>query len=208
MNIPTWLLLIADTLLNRVVALDTHAAERAQKLVGNTIGIDVHGLELQLLLIFRSDGVRVQAAPSDGSIVINTWIRGAPFSLIRARTGDRAPFRDGDVVIEGDMAVGQAAQRWLRELDIDWEEHLSNYLGDPLAHRLASTLRNTTQQARERGVQNAQDATEYLRDEWQLFPFAHETEHLYHEVDRARDDVERLASRIARLEASARGRHT
>ncbi|MEK6750445.1 MAG: SCP2 sterol-binding domain-containing protein [Pseudomonadota bacterium] len=202
MIVPPWLMSLGEGIFNRVIALDQQALARARAIHGKTVGVDVRGMDLQVIMAFCADGVRLKSADS---MPADAWIRGAPLALLRAGAANRAVFNTGDVVIEGDLELGHAVQRWLHGLDIDWEEQLSRFTGDPIAHHIGASWRRWRSKARDNASTNVRDGVEYLRDEWQLLPFTHEAERFFDSVDSVRGDADRLAQRITELEARKQG---
>jgi ubiquinone biosynthesis protein UbiJ len=92
-----------------------------------------------------------------------------------------------------------------KRANIDWEEPLSRLLGDSVAHEIGRGVRGFVSWANAAGGTFACDVGEYLREERRLSPTRLEVDDFASDVDQARDDVERLAVRIARLMSRVRG---
>ncbi|MCB1155828.1 sterol-binding protein, partial [bacterium] len=90
-------------------------------------------------------------------------------------------------------------QAILDDMDIDWEEMLSRYTGDIVAHQLGNLVRGANRWlSRSAGVIE-QDLGEYLQEEARSLPPRLEVQDWMNEVDAARSDLDRLEARIKRI---------
>lgn len=186
--------------LNGLLALDPGTRARLAALHGRVIRVDLRGTGLALDFVPAHDGRlrlpgRVEGTP-------DCILSGSPLDLMRARdpeTGQRQLFA-GRVRIDGDTGLAQRFADALGALDIDWEEQLSRLTGDLAAHEIGRAVRAAGGEFR-RLRENAGDSlSEYLTEEARLLPHPVEIEAFLDDVDRLRDDLERLAARIAILE--------
>ncbi len=186
--------------INALLALDPVARERLARHHGKVIGIHLRGPGLTLYFIPDEQG-RLQL---QGSIEgePDALLSGSPLDLIRS--GDKesgsGQLFSGRVMISGDTALAHDFGATLAGLDIDWEEQLSKFTGDLIAHEVGNLTRQTLAYAEQTGDRLAQDLGEYLTEEARLLPHPNEVEEFIEEVDRLRDDTERLEARVNRLE--------
>ena len=189
--------------LNAYLALDPAVLERLDGLAGRVIGIELEGLSRRLYLMPHGGGLQVM---TDYAGTPDTLLRGTPLALIKlAFAGDdpaqgtsRVLF-SGEVVIEGDVELGQRFRRILDETDIDWEELVARVGGDTLAYRLGRLVREVGAWAGQAGEHLGRDVAEYLQyDAAQLIDRG-ELQGFLAEVDTLRDDAERLEARVQRL---------
>ncbi len=187
-----------EAALNRLLALDPEARRDLADLQGRVIRFDILGLGLQLWLVPGAQGVQVypryDAEP-------DCVLRGTPLGFARLGLGERADeLFKGAVEIEGDTALGERLGAILARLDIDWEELLSKVTGDPIAHTLGQGARAMRRQLARDGDVLVRDLSEYLQEEARLLPTRYEVDEFADAVDRLRDDAERLAARVERLQ--------
>jgi len=197
---------LLESALNRALRLDPEWREKLAPLTGRRIGLQLEGLGLRFVLYPHEAGIRVMGVP-EGELAdhADAVIRGTPLALGgMALEGDERALFAGEVRIEGDVELGQRFRRLLDELDLDWEEALSRLTGDAFAHHLGRTLRGLGAWGRQALETLAQDAAEYLQVESGINPTREEVEDFVREVDTLRDDVERLAARVQRLQAQQR----
>jgi ubiquinone biosynthesis protein UbiJ len=188
-----------QTLLNRIVLLDAESKNRLSKLDGKVVTIVLNML----------NGIRFQLHFNDHKIELNTSdlknadtiITGTPLSLLHLSLSptNRKKFFAEDVSIEGNIELGQQVIALFDELEIDWEEYLSQWVGDVPAHsmgRFAKKIRQFSKNLRETLYQNI---NEYTHEEIHLFPPREELQDFFHDVDVLRMDVDRLDTRIHHL---------
>ena len=118
----------------------------------------------------------------------DTTIKGKAFNLSKM---GKAPLD-----ITGDIHAGQALQKILQQLDIDWEEGLSQLVGDSLAYSMAKPVKTAvdTLKTTKRSAKN--DLKNYLINEAKLVPSRPETDIFYQKINALRLDLDRLSAKI------------
>jgi ubiquinone biosynthesis protein UbiJ len=194
-----------ESLLNRYLGLDPEARARLEALHGRVIGLEVLGLGLRWYLVPGPAGLQVLSR-FEGEP--DCTLAGTPLDL--ARMGSEGESADqlfsGAVKIRGDTELGHSFGKLLAGLDIDWEEQLSRLTGDVLAHAVGNLARGAARWGKDVLAALRQDLPEYLQEEARLLPGRYEVEEFLTEVDRLRDDLERLEQRVQRLAARASDR--
>jgi len=185
--------------IDAALELDPETRHALAELSGSVIDLDVTGVGgLRLHL----DGERVRVGPREELVDAHVTIRGAPLSLARfAFVEDREKLvLSGEVSLHGDIALATRLQRIVARMDPDFEEALAQYMGDIPAHQFSRRLRGLGGWMRTAGTALLADVSEYLRYEAAATPAAEDVERFSNAVDAARDDIERLEARVARLE--------
>jgi len=184
--------------LNNYLALDPEAPEKITAFNGKVICIDITGFNNKIYLLINGNKVTVvktyDAEP-------DATISGSPAALFKLGVHrDTAPlFFAGEVEIRGDTRLGRQFKSLLAEMEIDWEEHLSRLVGDIAAHRIAGLFNELRKWSRTAADNFANDMGEYLQEESRDVVSEAEMGMFYQQVDRLRDDTERLKARIDRL---------
>lgn len=189
---------IADTL-NRNIDETTPARRLAAELCGASVAIRVRDSALAMYFLFDEDGV---ALTTDHDADPDVVISGSLLTLARMTTGDgESAIRSGDVKLSGDAATAQRFQKLLGFARPDPEEELSRFVGDVAAHRIGEMARGLRNWARDARSTMGENVREYLQEESRELPSRYEVDRFADEVAVLRDDVDRIAARVARLEA-------
>ncbi|MFQ5487950.1 MAG: SCP2 domain-containing protein, partial [Gammaproteobacteria bacterium] len=136
----------------------------------------------------------------------HTVLKGTPLTLLKmVMETEQAQRFPEELEIAGDVETARRFQSLLGGLEIDWEEQLSRIVGDVAAHQAGNALRTLHRWCRQAGAHLEQDTVEYLREEKDLLPYRDEMEDFLAAVDVLRDDTERLALRVERLQQRLAG---
>ncbi|WP_060588033.1 ubiquinone biosynthesis accessory factor UbiJ [Aeromonas schubertii] len=180
-----------ETACNQLLARDPGAAERQKKLIGKTLRLHVRELK-PFWFVFSSGRVDVLAryeGEADAGLILSLSALG----LLREPTALTRFIREERLDIEGDPQLVQAFGSLFGELAIDWEEQLSRYTGDVLAHTLMSGARRGRRLVEAELTRSRLQLAEYLTEEIRLAPGPLE-------VASFNDDVEVLAERLRAVE--------
>ena len=200
MTIRDFTLESVEQAINALLALDPVASGRLAGLHGRVVRIHLSGIDLDINVVPGHDG-RVQLLGSiEGEP--DATLSGSPLDLMRANDKEKghAQLFAGNVRIDGDSAIAQGFSEALGGLDIDWEEQLSRLTGDVVAHEIGRGVRAAQREGDRIGHSMRDNLSEYLTEEARLLPHRYEVGEFLAEVDTLRDDVDRLAARIALLE--------
>ena len=192
-----------EQLLNAVISMDEVTQQRLAELHGRRIAIEFKEWNLTLLFVADAQG-RLQLSTDDVDAADAT-IRATPFDFAETMRMERKEDQvfKGKITLDGDTRLAQRFSDILAMLEIDWEEQLSKLTGDVAAHQLGGMLRGFQRWARRNQLVMRDNLGEYLTEEKQLLPTAFEVAEWRGEVDRLRDDVDRLAARVVRLLSAA-----
>ena len=191
-----------EGVLNRALKLDPETRSDLAELSGRVLALEILNTGLILHLIPALEGVRLE---SDFSGEANVTIRGTPVNLIAylMSTSGKADGFTGRLEIIGDVGLAQDFQSLIKNVDLDWEEFLSQWLGDTLAHKMGNIFRSSVSFVRNTKHTLELDVSEYLRYEKELLPEKNEVEEYITAIDDLRNDAERLHMRISKLAKAA-----
>ena len=189
---------LLEAAFNNYLALDPEAPEKLTAFDGKIICIDIRGLNKRIYLLINGSKISVvkqHDAEPDATIT------GSPAALFKLGVHrDSAPlFFAGEVEIRGDTRLGRQFKALLADMEIDWEEHLSRLIGDIAAHRVAGLFNELKEWSESVSGNFADDVGEYLQEESRDVVSGAEMEMFYQQVDKLRDDTERLKARFDRL---------
>ena len=183
--------------LNRLLEMDEETAARLEELSGRVIAIDVSGTGHAFLLVPELGALRLHAT---GSRESDVTIRGRPLELLRHVVARRTDRGGGHIEIAGDVEVAQQLQEILSRLEPDWEEALSQWVGDTAARKLRRGAEALLRFGREARGSLSFSLSEYLRYERHLLIDRPLADAFVRSVDDLRDDVERLNARLSLLD--------
>lgn len=189
----------AERLLNRNLPRSPRARELCAELAGRRIALQIEGFGLRFVL--ASDGTRL-ALTREHTAGADAQLSGTPLNLLALAGPDaEAVIRRGDVRIDGDAQIAQRFRELGRLLRPDIEEEMSQLIGDAAAHHLARTASGALEFGRRVAATGVRNFAEFFAHErGDLVPRA-EADALFDDIDRAREDVDRLAARVALLAA-------
>jgi len=197
MKLPAPVAGIIEIALNRALQLDEHTLKQVISLQGKVIGIELSGLDTVFYLAPALDGVQVLTEYENGA---DTTIRGTPISLLKtALSDDRKTLFKGEVVIDGDMALGQKFQKILDGLEMDWEEPLAQVIGDIAAHQVGDVIRGFAGFAKTAFNSLTMSTAEYFQEETKDVVNPVELERFTDKVDVLRADTDRLEAKLQKI---------
>lgn len=195
-----------EEIVNHVLRLDPQTLTRLGELQGKVIGLRLSQPAARPAML----APELFCRPSEAGLRITARYDGKPDVMISGNVplfakmvlGGAYPetLGSGELQISGDIELGQSFKKILDQIEIDWEEQSSDYLGDILAHKLASVARGVhrwQKQARETLIR---DVVEYFQEERRDLPQRSEVDGFLQAVDDLCADTERLQARLQRLQ--------
>jgi len=186
------LLISLQTGMNAYLRLDSATIKRLAKLSGKIFLFDITDIGLQFYCLPHDDGLTLVATCTQP---IDATIKGTTISLLQA---SQSPSPTG-IEITGDTELGHELSQIIQHIDIDWEEHLSHWIGDIPAHQIGNMIRQFTGWCKNTRNQLRQNITEYLQEETRQCPPREEIEDFFADVNTLRNDTERLLARVEKL---------
>ncbi len=184
--------------LNQLLALDPDSQAALRKLDGRRIALALEAPALALE-ISVSDG-ELQVGPVQGAepdLGIRATLSGVLSQLPFLRASDAAPV--GKVRINGDADLARSLQKLVGQFDPDWAQPFSDLFGPLLGPQIARAVRDALRSGARMAETFARDSVEFLTEESRDLLGKAELSAFHDEVDALRDDVERIAARVARL---------
>lgn len=181
-------------LLSRQPALAAKLAAHSGKVAAIDAGV------MQLALQVGADGLLQDAATdaSNASSAANVTIRINPADLPQILADMSRAF--AHVNISGDAEFAKTISDVANGLHWEAEEDLAPFVGDIAAVRIARAGREAVDVMKTGGRKLVENIAEYLLEENPTLLYRAAGEHFASDVAVLRDDVERLAKRIALLE--------
>jgi len=186
---------------NRYLDYDPEVPKQLARMQGKVVELHFQQLELSLYIIMTADGLDIREE-LDGDV--DTTISGSPLALamMGLQASSTSSLFSGDVVIEGNTELGGQFQKFLENIEVDWEEPLSQITGDVMANQLGNFFRDLSEWTQETAKTNALNTSEYFQEEQNMLPSKFEVDKFKAGVDELRLSVDRLEAKVQRLMAS------
>lgn len=157
-----------------------------------------------------SPAVSLYAFIDDGQVRLSGYceqqvhctLNGSASALVSLLWHENHSLADSGVSVSGEPGLLGNIQHLIKELDIDWQQALSDILGETAAFPLTRILSAQGLWLRQRGERLPHWLGDLLTDELQLLPSADELEIFYRDVDSIRAASDRIEARLAKLRAA------
>ncbi|MGN6512934.1 MAG: ubiquinone biosynthesis accessory factor UbiJ [Lysobacteraceae bacterium] len=193
-----------EAALNRALALDPDTRAGLAALDGQRVALQLEsrgGALPPLALQVRVEGERLVVGPVDAEREPDLGVRatlGGLLAQLPFLRRDEAP-PVGKVRLSGDAELARRLQRLAGRFDPDWQLPFVAVFGEVVGVQVARLAAGALRQARATGQALAESGAEFLTEESRDLVAKAELHAFYDDVDAVRDDVERLAARVARL---------
>ncbi len=203
--LPGLLCTIGEKVLNPLIQLDPDAQARLHRLQGKQFAVQLRGIPFRLVLTAQQNGIWLNSHDETVDCSIDTDISALqqlsdPSQLTRL-------IREDKLRIEGDLQTLQQFSQFFQQLQPDWQEQLSVYVGDAAAHRIAGIIQVLQHHIRHYLEQSELTLRELAQDELRLTPVAAEIQQFSQDVSAIAGRTEllqrQLAGLLAQLQASS-----
>lgn len=185
---------VAERLLKTALDMDPVSAIRLQRIgPGRRLLIDCSGpVPLRVWLETADDHLRLMSACEDSA---HCTLSGDARALMTLLVGDSSSaLKSGRLSLTGDTALAQHLQRLMRDLDVDWQDHLAPLLGDVPTWQLQRQGQRAAAHFRRSTDRVHKTIEEFLHEESGWFPAPEE-------ITQFRDHLDQLRLQLDRLEA-------
>lgn len=186
----------AEQLINKALQYDPATQQGLRALSGNILAVQLTNPALTLYVSPLDDELQLMSH-CDGDV--DTRISGSWLALAQLAHADTHTLKDSGVSVMGNTAFLGELQKLLKQVDIDWEEMLSQLAGDIVGPQMASIIRAKFQWTRARAESAARLTREFLTEELGTLPHRVELHEFYTSVDDLRFAVDRIQARVDAL---------
>lgn len=181
-----------------VLDLDPDGREKLGDLEGKVVCVKITAPEIELFLKPSSEGL-VIVPEHDATPDVTLTGSLLSFAKLGVAGSGNGVLSSGQVIIEGDVETGQDFQKILGQLDLDWEELLSRFIGDTPARKTGNILRDIGGWTRESAELSRENISDYLKEEKRILATPLAMERLEKDVEKVRGDVDRIEQRMNKI---------
>jgi ubiquinone biosynthesis protein UbiJ len=186
-----------EALSNQVLALDENSSARRGQLAGKVLAIKISPLPCFYFVISEQqlDVLSQYEAEADCNLSMSL------FTLAELKQADKIPslIKQDKLQLEGDIKLAQQFADLFLQLDPDFEEKLSQRIGDVAAYQVMSKSRMVAKALNSLVKTTPEKLNEMASEEWQLLVGQLEYQSWQQQVQALSADLEKLSGRIEAL---------
>ena len=187
-----------ETALNRALALDPDTRAALSPLDGRRVSLALESPPLALEISVHGGFLQVGPPVREADLAVRGTIGGLlgqlPFFIDAAR-GRPA----GRLHVSGDAELARRLQQLAAGFDPDWQQPFVAVFGEVIGVQVAQAAAAALRGAREAAAGLARAGAEFVTEESRDVVGRAELAAFHDDVDALRDDIERIAVRVARL---------
>ena len=182
---------------NHLLAQELWAKSKLQAHAGKIACIDLQAMALRLKI--TSDGMLVESEAEEDAVAdVTIRLKLSDLPLIVQNREKAFSY----VKVEGDADFANTISHLSQHLRWEAEEDLSKLFGDVAAVRMVSVAKSLVQSAQQKHQTIQENLAEYFLEENPMLVRPGAVQAFAAEVNKCRDDVERLIKRVEKLERS------
>lgn len=184
-----------ETSLNKLLMLDSSSQQRQLPLIGHTVGLSITELKQPLFFHFTPSNVEV-LGQYEGDVSAQLTLDFDALLSLKNNGNISELIKLDKLVIDGDIKTLQCFADLLTKLDIDWQEHLSQYTGDVIAFKLGQGINKLKKSIRTTVEKTQSNASNYMIEEARLALGKLEFIHFSDQTDDVAMRTNKLAQQI------------
>lgn len=186
---------LLETTVNKLQQLDASALQRRKQLNGTIIGVLLKEINKPLYFVISTQQIDI-LSKYEGQVDCFIRLNIAALKELQNNHQLTHLIKTEQLEVEGDIQTVQRFASLITEMDIDWEEHLSSYLGDVLAHKLFYQFKQCRENLSLRIKKIEKHSAEYITEELKIAPGALEVMYFCEQVNDLQKQVDALEKRV------------
>ncbi|MBC7788058.1 MAG: hypothetical protein H7Z18_11695 [Methylophilaceae bacterium] len=183
---------LATQLTQHLLSQNTWAFSALQPFGGQSVKFRISAIDTSLVILENGNlAIGGNTASPDAIVTISANV--ALRLIMRDATAK------SQIDINGDTHLVAELTRVLQNISWDYEEDLSKFTGDAVAHKLGEWSRETIAGVKKQSLNVAEMVSEYWQEEMPMIAKKRHVEAFVNEVDILRADVERTEKRLDKL---------
>jgi ubiquinone biosynthesis protein UbiJ len=189
--VPQLICATLEKVLHKVLAMDPASSALLQKVQGKQLALQLQELPWRFVLSASSESLLLNQHNEKVDCVIATDL----FTLQKLNDPSQLTrlIKQDKLQIEGDLQVAHHFSFLLQQLNPDWQQQLSGWLGDALAHKVSIAIKQLQLYIQSQFAQLEQAAVELTQDELALSPTQAELNQFSREVSQLQARLDLLS---------------
>jgi len=187
-----------EATINKALHYDPATRLALSQLQEKSLAVDFTDLHTSLCLHFDEQVVRVTTYSENPT----TRLRGSVVGLARLVISDTATLTEANVEAWGSTALLADVKTIANNIDVDWEDALSHWMGDVVGHQLAQTIRWRLRLLVQHSKSTKRLVQEFLTEELAAIPTQVELQNFSNGVDEIRLAADRIDAKLAAVMAN------
>ncbi|GHB78726.1 SCP2 domain-containing protein [Psychrosphaera saromensis] len=183
--------------INKLLSFDDKASQKLAKLENKSLSVCLTDLSLNIKLQVLNNKVLLSSNIDGYDCLVTTssqYLR----SLSDASQLTKLIKQD-NLELDGDLAIAQSFSELLINNDIDWQELLSSYFGDAMAHKIATGIKALASNIKIKSKDMDYTLSTAMTEELKLTPHFNEVNLFIDQVDVLSAKTDKLAATINSL---------
>jgi ubiquinone biosynthesis protein UbiJ len=187
-----------EAIINQLLILDEESVVALSSFKEKIIAVDIQNTRAVFYIFITESGVSLT---NESELMPDVIVRGSSLELYEylISINHSENFQTGKLEISGDISVAQNIQSIVKSLDIDWEDYISNWVGDSLAYKTGRAVKNSMSFMHTINENIKLSLSDYFRYETECLIDKNEQDEFSRAFDVLRDDTERLKIRINKM---------
>ena len=193
--------LALETTVNEAIDLSLGTREAIKRHAGKVIAIYCTSPDISIYASIDESGFVAIQNYSEADVTVALTGSWRDFQAVATASDPAGALVNSDVTVTGDTAALMEIQKIVVDMDIDWESPLVSSLGDVVGHQLAVVIRSVWSWRQDSHQRLKRQVSEFIIEEGQLSPSKYEIDAFLNDVDDLVLKVDRLESRIRRMQS-------
>lgn len=190
--------IVIEGAVNQAIRGDRDHEILFQGILGKRLAVTISDFNLRL--VASGEQAKLRISVNDDADA-DAEIQGDLIELLKLGLSDKPELliSSDKINLTGEVSVLQSYQKFMAQLDIDWEGRLSDIIGPIAAAEIGKLAKRAKAFWQHDAKATTKDISEYLTEELKVCPPREEVEDFYEDILQLKQDVERLDLKIKRL---------
>ena len=197
-----------ETSINKLQTLDSTAITKRIQLDNQIIGVALKEVNKPLYFVISQQQIDI-LSQFEGECDCFIRVSLTAISDLKNNNQLTTLIKTGQLDVEGDIQIAQQFAQLLTEMEIDWEEHLSQKVGDVIAHKFCYFVKTAYQQHKKQFTRLEKHTANLITHELKIAPgplevahFCDQIEDLEKTVDQTYKNIQALANKLHKYDKS------